>query len=118
MTIGRAIEILRRGAEDHHKREIRRPELYDALTFLDDFLAKRKRLVRRYRDALRGDTRNQREKREQREKLRVRFRAIQHACIESLLAEINGLARRYRENKPRIDALRRQFAAVRRPVGS
>jgi hypothetical protein len=32
--LDRQIEILRRGAEDHHKREIRTPELYDALTFL------------------------------------------------------------------------------------
>jgi hypothetical protein len=33
--------ILRRGAEDHHKREIRRPELYKALTFLDQFLERK-----------------------------------------------------------------------------
>jgi hypothetical protein len=117
MTVARAVYILRRGAEDHHKREIRRPELYDALTFLDRFLGKKNWLVRRYRNALRGDTRNQREKLEQREKLRVCFRGIQHACIETLLAEINDLARRYRENRPRIDALRRQLAVVQRPVG-
>jgi hypothetical protein len=117
MNVARAVNILRRSAEDHHKREIRRPELYDALTFLDRFLGKKNWLVRRYRNALRGDTRNQREKLEQREKLRVCFRGIQHACIETLLAEINDLARRYRENRPRIDALRRQLAVVQRPVG-
>jgi hypothetical protein len=117
MTVGRAIDILRRGAGDHHKREIRRPELYGALNFLDGFLGKKKWLVRRYRNARRGDTRNQREKLEQREKLRVRFRGIQQACMEMLLAEINELARRYRENKPRIDALRRQLAVVQWPIG-
>jgi uncharacterized protein involved in exopolysaccharide biosynthesis len=42
---------------------------------------------------------------------------MQLACIETLLAEINDLARRYRENRPRIDALRRQLAVVQRPVG-
>jgi hypothetical protein len=117
MNVARAIDMVLRGAEDHHKREMRRPEMYDALTFLDRFLGKKNWLVRRYRNALRGDTRNQREKLEQREKLRVCFRGIQHACIETLLAEINDLARRYRENRPRIDALRRQLAVVQRPVG-
>ena len=116
MTVARSIDILRRGAEDHHKREIRRPELYDALTFLDEFLGKKNWLVRRYRYALRGDTRNRREKLAQREKLRVRFRGIQQACVESILAEINDLALHYRENKPAIDKLRRQLAVVVRPV--
>lgn len=64
------------------------------------------------------DTRNYREKLEQREKLRVRFRGIQYAYVEILLAEINDLAQRYRENRPRIDALRRQLAVVRLPIGS
>jgi hypothetical protein len=117
MNVARAVDILRRGAEDHHKREIRMPELYEALTFLDQLLGKRNWLVRRYRNSLRGDTRNHREKLDQREKLRVCFRGIQHACVEILLAEINDLARRYRENRPRIDVLRRQLAVVQRPVG-
>jgi hypothetical protein len=55
---------------------------------------------------------------EQREKLRVRFRGIQQACVEFLLAEINRLALHYRENKPTIDELRRQLAVVRRPIGT
>ena len=38
MNVARAIDILRRGAEDHHRREIRKPELYEALTFMDQFL--------------------------------------------------------------------------------
>jgi hypothetical protein len=118
MTVGRAIDILRCGTEHHHKREIRRPELYEALTFLDQFLGKRNWLVRRYHNALRGDTRNHREKMEQREMLRVRFRGIQQACIEILLTKINALALRYRENKPAIDTLRRQLArVVRRSIG-
>jgi hypothetical protein len=117
MTVARAVEILRRGAEDHHKREIRRPELYEALTFLDGYLGKKNWLVRRFSNALRSDTRNHRERLEQREKLRVRFRGIQHACVEGLLAEINDLAVHYRKNKPAIDALRRQLAVVRRPIG-
>ena len=116
MNIARAIDILRGGAEDHHMREIRKPELYEALTFLDGFLGKKNWLVRRYRNALRGDTRNHREKLEQREKLRIRFRGIQHACAEIILAEMNDLALHYRENKPAIDALRRQLAIVRRPI--
>jgi hypothetical protein len=118
MTVGRAIDILRRGAEDHHKREIRRPQLYEALNFLDEFLGKKNWLVRRYRNALRGDTRNHREMLQQREKLRVQFRGIQHACVETLLAEINDLALQYPKNKQRIDALRRQLALVRQPVGN
>jgi hypothetical protein len=114
MNVARAIDILRSGAKDYHKREIRRPELYEALALLDQFLGRKNWLVRRYRDALRGDTRNQRERLEQREKLRVRFRGIQQACVESILAEINDLALQYRENKPAIDVLRRQLALVRR----
>jgi hypothetical protein len=105
MNVARAINIVRSGAEDHHKREIRRAELYAALAFLDQFLGKKNWLVRRFRNELRGDIRNYREKLEQREKLRFRFRGIQHACVEGLLAEINDLARRYRDNKAEIDAL-------------
>jgi hypothetical protein len=116
MNVTRAMDIIRRGAEDYHKREIRTPELYEALALLDQFLGKRSWLVRRYRDALRGGTGNQREKLDRREKLRVRFRGIQQACVESILAEINDLALHYRENKPAIDALRRQLAVVRRLV--
>jgi hypothetical protein len=117
MNVARAVDILRRGAEDRHKREVRRSELYEALGFLDQFLGKKNWLVRRYRNELRGDTRNHREKLEQREKLRVRFRGIQHACVETLLAEINGLALRYRDSRPKIDALCRQLAVVRQPIG-
>jgi hypothetical protein len=117
MNVGRAIDIVRRGAEDYHKREVRKLELYEALALLDQFLGKKNWLVRRYRDALRGDTRNQRERLEKRERLRIRFRGIQQACVESILAEINDLALHYRENKPAIDALRRQLAVVRRPIG-
>jgi hypothetical protein len=117
MNVARAIDIIRRGAEDYHKREIRTPELYEALSLLDQFLSKKNWLVRRYRNALRGDTRNQRERLERREKLRVRFRGIQQGCVGTILAEINDLALHYRENKPTIDGLRRQLAIVRRPVG-
>jgi hypothetical protein len=116
MNVARAIDILRRAAEDHHKREICVPKLYEALTFMDQFLGDKNWLVRRYRNALRGDTRNQREKMEQREQLRVRFRGIQQACVEIILAELNDRALHYRENKPAIDALRRQLAIVRRPI--
>jgi hypothetical protein len=118
MNVARAIDIVRSGAEDYHKREVRKPGIYEALSLLDQFLSKKKWLIRRYRDALRGDTRNQRERLEQREKLRVRFRGIQQACVESILAEINDLALHYREKKPAIDALRRQLAVVRRPIAN
>jgi len=117
MSVTRAVDILRRGAENHHKTEIRTPELYDALSFLDQFFGRKNGLVGRYRNALRGDTRNQREKMEQRENLRVRFRGIQQACVDIILAEINELALQYRANKPSIDGLRRQLNVVRRPIG-
>ena len=116
MDVARAVYFLRRGAEDHHKREIRRPSLYEALDFLEKFLNEKKWLVRRYRNALRGDTRNQREKMEQREQLRVRFRGIQQACAETILAEMNELAVDFRANKPAIEKLRRQLSVVREPV--
>jgi hypothetical protein len=41
----------RRGAEDHHKREIRKPALYEALSFVEQYLEKKNWLVRRYRNA-------------------------------------------------------------------
>jgi hypothetical protein len=54
MNVAWAIDILRSSTEDHHTREIRRPKLYEALTFLDLFLDKKNWLVRRYRYALRA----------------------------------------------------------------
>lgn len=118
MTAARAVDILRCGAEDHHNKEIRTPELYNALAFLDQFLGRKNWLVRRYRNSLRGDARNQREKMEQRERLRVRFRGIQQACIETILDQMNELALQYRENRSAIEMLRRQLAAVRRPISN
>ena len=118
MNVARAVQILRRGAEDHDKREIREPELYDALAFLEQYFVKKSWLVRRYRNALRGDTRNRREKMEQRERLRIRFRGIQQACVDLIVSKMNELAREYRKNKPAIDELRKQLAVVRRRIGN
>jgi hypothetical protein len=117
MDVARAVEILRRGAEDHHKREIRKPELYEALAFLEQYLDEKSWLVRRYGYTLRGDTRNQREKMQQRENLRVRFRGIQRACIDAILSKMNELAIEYRKNRPAINELRRQLALVSRRIG-
>jgi hypothetical protein len=54
----------------------------------------------------------------QRERLRVRFRGIQQACIETILDQMNELALQYRENRSAIEMLRRQLAAVRRPISN
>jgi hypothetical protein len=43
-------------------------------------------------------------------------RGIQYACAALLVARMNELARRYRENKAEIDNLRWQLSAVRKPV--
>src|SRR4030095_2902301 len=48
MNVAWAVDILRRSTEDHHMREIRRPKLYEALTFLDLFLDKKNWLVLSY----------------------------------------------------------------------
>ena len=64
----------------------------------------------------RGDRRNNREKEEFREILRVATRAIQFACVKLILRRLNELAIHFRENKPSIDNLRMQLVIVRRPV--
>ena len=63
----------------------------------------------------RGDRRNNREKEELREILRVTTRGIQFACVKLIVRRLNELAIHFRENKPSIDNLRLQLAIVRRP---
>ena len=64
----------------------------------------------------RGDRRNNREKEEFREILRVTTRGIQFACVKLIVRRLNELAIHFRENKGLIDNLRLQLAIVRRPV--
>jgi hypothetical protein len=64
----------------------------------------------------RGDRRNNREKEEFREILRVATRGIQFACVKLIVRRLNELAIHLRENKALIDNLRLQLAMVRRPV--
>ena len=64
----------------------------------------------------RGDRRNNREKEELREILRVTTRGIQFACVKVIVRRLNELAIHFRENKPSIDNLRLQLAIMRRPV--
>ena len=64
----------------------------------------------------RGDRRNNREKEELREILRVTTRGIQFACVKLIVRRLNELAIHFRENKPSIDNLRQQLTIVRRPV--
>ena len=73
-------------------------------------------LVRHYRRELRWDRRNNREKEELREILRVTTRGIQFACVTLIVRRLNEFAIHFRENKPSIDNLRLQRALVCRPV--
>jgi hypothetical protein len=115
MNVGWAVDVLRRTALECKEREIRISKLYEALDFLEALLDPN-RLVRRYRQELRWDRRNEREKEELREILRVTTRGIQHACIKYLLDRLNDLGRNYRGNLDEIKMLRRQLEIVRRPV--
>ena len=91
-------------------------KLYEAMEYLEKSLDDKAWLVRRYRRTLQGDIRNGREEQKKREKLRVTARAVALACAEKIVAEMNELAARYRENKRKIDWLRRVLELVRRPV--
>ena len=64
----------------------------------------------------RGDRRNEREKEQLREALRIATRGIQQACAALLVDKLNELAVRFRKNKAEIDHLRWQLDVVRRPV--
>jgi hypothetical protein len=114
MDFAWAVDILRRAAVECMDREIRRSKLYEALDFLEREID-RKWLVRRYRNALRGDRRTWREQNELREVLRVATRGIQQACVVLVVERMNELASRYRENKQEIDNLRWQLSIVRKP---
>jgi hypothetical protein len=96
--------------------ELRLVKLYEAMEYLEKSLDDKAWLVRRYRRTLQGDIRNGREEQKKREKLRVTARAVALACAEKIVAEMNELAARYRENKRKIDWLRRVLELVRRPV--
>jgi hypothetical protein len=117
MDIGWAVDILRRAAVACVRREIRIAKVYEALDFLEKAVDEKSAwLVRRYRRELRWDRRNNREKEELREILRVTTRGIQFACAGLIVRRLNELAIHFRENKPSIDNLRQQLAIVRRPV--
>lgn len=116
MNVGWAVDILRRAALECKEREIRRSRLYEALDFLEGLLDPNW-LVRRYRQEIRWDRRNEREKEELREILRVTTRGIQRACTKYLLDQLNHLGKHYRDNLNEIKLLRRQLAIVRRPIG-
>jgi hypothetical protein len=115
MDFARAVDILRCAVDKCTQREIRRPELYEALDFLEKSLDQ-KWLVHRYRRALTGDRRTWREKQDLRYALRVTARGIQNACSALIVARMNDLGRSFRENRSAIHDLRRQLAIVRKPV--
>ena len=117
MDFAWAVDIIRRAAVECKEREIRRPKLYESLDFLEKQLDEKSTwLVRRYRRELRWDRRNNQEKEELREILRVTTRGIQFACVKVIVRRLNELAIHFRENKPSIDNLRLQLVIVRRPV--
>jgi len=100
MNIGWAVDILRRAADECKIREIRRPKLYEALDFLEKSVEPAW-LVKRYRRELSGDRRNEREKAQLREALRVATRGIQQACVPLLVDKMNDLAVNFREKRTR-----------------
>jgi hypothetical protein len=116
ITTARAVVILRRGAENYLEHDGRVIKLYEALTFLEERLKPRGWLAKRYRNELRWDCRNIREKQQKRERLRVMARGVQLACIDLIVEEMNELGRDFRKNKAGIDKLRRMLEIVRRPV--
>ena len=117
MDFAWAVDIIRRAAVECKEREIRRPKLYESLDFLEQQLDEKSIwLVRRYRRELRWDRRDNRQKEELREILRVTTRGIQFACVKVIVRRLNELAIHFRENMPSIDNLRLQLAMVRRPV--
>ena len=100
MNIGWAVDILRGAADECKTREIRRPKLYEALDFLEQ-VVEPKWLVKRYRRELSGDRRNEREKNQLREALRVATRGIQQACAVLLADKMNELAGVSERTRPR-----------------
>lgn len=116
MNAAWAVGIIRRAAEVCKTRNIQTPKLFEALDYLEELLENKNSLVRRYRRALRGDRRNNREKEQLREELIVATRGIQLACVERIVNRMNELASNFRENKIKIDRLRRVLELVRQPV--
>ena len=90
MDFAWAVDIIRRAAVECKEREIRRPKLYESLDFLEKQLDEKSRwLVRRYRRELRWDRRDNRQKEELREILRVTTRGIQFACVKLIVRRLN-----------------------------
>lgn len=82
-------------------REIRRLKLYEALDYLEQTVEPTW-LVKRYRRQLSGDRRNERDKEQLREALRIATRGIQQVCAALLVDKLNELAVRFRKNKAEI----------------
>jgi hypothetical protein len=110
MNVARAINIVRSGAEDYQDANPQ-PQLCEARAFLEQFLGS----VRRYRNALRGDARNQRDK----DTTGTAAGSVSwHSGRLRRDPLSEHLALDYRENKTPIDTLRQQLAIVRRPVAT
>jgi hypothetical protein len=113
MDFAGAMAILIQAAEECTAKEIRRSKLYQALDFLEKGLDRNWPAVR-YRRALRGDRRNDDEREELRQELRAATRQVQTACVVTILKRMNNLAANFRENRPKIEALRKQLLTLKR----
>jgi hypothetical protein len=115
MDFGWAMAILSRAAEECTVKEICRSKLYEALDFLERELDRKWPAVR-YRSALRGDRRNDDERKQLRRELRTATRQIQTACVSTIVKRLNKLAAKFRENRPRIEALRAQLSKIKNRI--
>ena len=105
-----ALDLVRRAAAD--ARKVRTTTLYTAMAYLEEGLDE-PWLVRRYRRTLQGDTRNESDEKRKRRRLGLMAREIERGCAEKIVGEMNEFAARYRENKAKIDQLRRMLELVR-----
>ena len=111
-----AIDLVHRSAAEFMDREVRAAKLYEALDYMERTLDKAW-LVKRYRNDLRGDYRNWRERREKQYRLQVAARGIRLACAAQIVERMNELATGYRQNKTKIARLRQALVMVRSTPG-
>lgn len=120
MDIVTALEVLESAVWRCKEEDIRTPEVFEALDFLEPHVQP-KWLISQYRDALDGDHDSEAEKEGVQQVLRATIGGIREACVRLLNNRLDELARRYhtthdKEIKLELEELSHRLAKLKNSI--